>query len=247
LRPSIGPRSDSFEREKPLNMEPVRIHLADDHTMFREGLEALLSSRKDVEVVGSSSTSKEAAARIARTKSDLVITELDTQTKTAQEILEGIRSASPESKIVVLTLFDNLHYLKALSRMGIDAYLHKTSTTEELMATIDALGRRASSGGESAVVWMPRGLIERLEAEPAGALSERETEILVLAARGLANYRIACELVLAPSTVKRHLANIYQKIGVRSRSEAVRRALQEQWIGLGEITEAADTDGSEGG
>jgi DNA-binding CsgD family transcriptional regulator len=65
--------------------------------------------------------------------------------------------------------------------------------------------------------------------------------------RGLANDWIACELVLAPSTVKRHLANIYQKIGVRSRSEAVRRALQEQWIGLGEITEAADTDGSEGG
>ena len=83
---------------------------------------------------------------------------------------------------------------------------------------------------------MPRGLIERLEEEPEGGLSERETEILVLAARGLSNGQIAEELHLAPSTVKRHLANVYQKIGVRSRSEAVRAALIEQWIGIGEIT-----------
>jgi len=93
---------------------------------------------------------------------------------------------------------------------------------------------------------MPRGLIERLEEEPAGGLSERETEILVLAARGLSNDRIAEELSLAPSTVKRHLANVYQKIGVRSRSEAVRTALMEQWIGIGEIT-SPDGDGSPGG
>jgi len=93
---------------------------------------------------------------------------------------------------------------------------------------------------------MPRGLLERMGEEPAGALSERETEVLVLAARGLSNEQIAEELVIAPTTVKRHLANIYQKIGVRSRSEAVRRALTEQWIGIGEITEAADSDGTGG-
>jgi len=75
----------------------------------------------------------------------------------------------------------------------------------------------------------------------------RETEVLVLAARGLSNDQIAEELNLAPATVKRHLANVYQKIGVRSRSEAVRTALMEQWIGLGEITEAADGDSSSGG
>jgi DNA-binding NarL/FixJ family response regulator len=97
------------------------------------------------------------------------------------------------------------------------------------------------------VVSMPRGLIERLDEEPAGALSEREIEILVLAARGHSNERIAEELHLAPSTVKRHLANVYQKIGVRSRSEAVRMALMEQWIGIGEITESSDGDVPPGG
>jgi DNA-binding NarL/FixJ family response regulator len=137
---------------------------------------------------------------------------------------------------------ESLHYLKALSRMGIDAYLHKTSSKEELMATIDALSRQASPGEQNPVISVPRGLIERLEEEPGGALSERETEILVLAARGHSNDQIAEELHLAPSTVKRHLANVYQKIGVRSRSEAVRTALMEQWIGIGEIT-SPDGDG----
>ena len=72
--------------------------------------------------------------------------------------------------------------------------------------------------------------------EPVGALSERETEVLVLAARGLSNTRIAAELNLSPEKVKRHLANVYRKMGVNSRSEAVRMALLEQWIGIGEIT-----------
>ena len=98
------------------------------------------------------------------------------------------------------------------------------------------------------MVSMPRDLLERLGEEPVGALSKRETEVLVLAARGLPNARIAEELGIPEATVKRHLANVYQKIGVRSRSEAVRMALMEQWIGIGEITSSADgSDGSSGG
>jgi DNA-binding NarL/FixJ family response regulator len=228
-------------------MTTLRVHLADDHTMFREGLESILSSRKDIEVVGTSSKGEEAAALVGLRPPDLIITQLDMQIKTAQEILEGIREASPGSRIVVLTMFDNLHYLKALSRLGIDAYLHKTSSSEELIATIEAASLQASPDGHTMVVSMPRGMLERMGEEPIGALSERETEVLVLAARGLSNDQIAAELNLAPATVKRHLANVYQKIGVRSRSEAVRTALMKQWIGLGEITSADGSDGSSGG
>jgi DNA-binding NarL/FixJ family response regulator len=94
---------------------------------------------------------------------------------------------------------------------------------------------------------MPRGLLERLGEEPAGALSERESEIVVLAARGHSNHQIAAELNLSEATVKRHLANVYAKIGVRSRSEAVRTALTEQWIGLEELTSSAELDGSSDG
>ena len=222
-------------------MATLRVHLADDHTMFREGLEAILASRAGIEVVGTSSTGEEAAVLVGMSKPDLIITQLDMQIKTAEAILEGIQETSPNSKIVVLTMFDNLHYLKALSKLGIDAYIHKTSSAEELIETIEAVSSHPS--GHDAVVSMPRGLLERMGEEPAGALSERETEVLVLAARGLSNEQIAQELRIAPTTVKRHLANIYQKIGVRSRSEAVRTALTEQWIGIGEITSSADGDG----
>ena len=219
-------------------MSVVRLHLADDHTMFREGLQALLASREGVEVVGASSTGEEASASVAESKPDLVITQLDMDLKISEEILSGIREASPDSKILVLTMIDNLHYLKALSRLGIDAYLQKTSSTEELLSTIDALISQ-EQGGHNAVIAMPRTLLERLDEEPMGGLSERETEVLVLAGRGLSNDQIAQEIHISPATVKRHLANVYEKVGVRSRSEAVRMALMEQWIGLTEITGAA--------
>ena len=227
-------------------MMAIRVHLADDHTMFREGLEAIFSSRGGIEVVGRSSTGGEdTIALIEENKPDVVITQIDTDLHTAREVLSKIRWASPDSRIVVLTMSENLRYLKALSKFGIDAYIHKSSSSEELLATIEANSRQP--GGENVVVSMPRGLLERLGEEPVGALSERETEVVVLAARGLPNARIAEELGISEATVKRHLANVYQKIGVRSRSEAVRMALMEQWIGIGEITRAADGGGSSGG
>src|SRR5215203_1122410 len=228
-------------------MTPIRVHLADDHTMFREGLAAILLSRgDDVEVVGRSSSGVEdAIALIKRNTPDVIIAQIDVDLNTAKDVLFRIRSASPHSRIVVLTIFDNLRYLKALSKLGIGAYLHKSSSSEELIAIIGSLSR--DEGGENVVVSMPRGLLERLGEEPMGALSERESEIVVLAARGLSNHQIAAELNLSEATVKRHLANVYQKIGVRSRSEAVRTALMEQWIGIHDITSSsAELDGSSG-
>ena len=148
-------------------MAAIRVHLADDHTMFREGLEVILASSEDREVVGRSGTDEEAATMIAQTRPDLIITQLDVDLKAVEEILSGMRRASPDSKVVGLTAFDNLHYLKALARLGIDAYVHKSSSSEELLATIEALSFRG--GGQNAVVSMPRALLERLDEEPAGA------------------------------------------------------------------------------
>src|SRR5918993_1979129 len=237
-------------RRREPDMATTRVHLADDHTMFREGLESILASHADgIEVVGrSSSGGEDALALVEQSKPDVVITQIDMNLNTAREVLSKMRSASPDSRIVVLTMHDNLHYLKALSKLGIDAYIHKSSSSEELIATIGTLSREPD--GENVVVSMPRSLLERLGEEPAGALSERETEIVVLTARGLSNRQIATELDLSEATVKRHLANVYAKIGVQSRSEAVRTALMEQWIGIHEITSAAGlhgTDGSSGG
>jgi DNA-binding NarL/FixJ family response regulator len=219
----------------------IRVHLADDHTMFREGLASILTSPgNSIEVVGQTSTGTEAIPLIEENKPDVVITQVDIQLRQAREILSGVHAASPNSRIVVLTMFDNLHYLRALSKLEIDAYLHKSSSTAELLATIDALS--SDPGGDNVVVSMPRDLLERLMDEPIGALSERETEIVVLAARGLSNHQIASKLRISEATVKRHLANVYAKMEVGSRSEAVRTALTEQWIGLSDII-SADSDG----
>jgi DNA-binding NarL/FixJ family response regulator len=224
----------------------IRVHLADDHTMFREGLEALLASRNGIEVVGRSSTGGEdAIVLIEADKPDVVITQIDTDLRTAKEVLSRVRRASPDSRIVVLTMFDNLHYVQALSRLGIDAYIHKTSSAEGLIATVEALGR--DPDGKNVVVSMPRGSLEKIGEAPMGALSERETEVLVHVSRGLSNHQIAEELNISEATVKRHLANVYRKTGVRSRSQATRIALTEQWIGIGEITSSADGNGSSGG
>jgi len=221
---------------------PVRAILIDDHIMFREGLISILASRgAGIEVVGHCSTGEEAFALLRENSPHVVITQIDVDLHQAKEVLRGIREASPDSRIVVLTIFDNLRYVQALSKLGIDAYIHKTSSTRELVATIETLMREPR--GENTVVSMPRASLERMGDGPMGALSERETEVLVHVARGLSNYQIATEMHLAESTVKRHLANIYEKVGVGSRSEATRLALQEMWIGISEITQA-DLDGS---
>jgi DNA-binding NarL/FixJ family response regulator len=225
-------------------MTTVRVHLADDHTMFRQGLQAILASREDMEVVGSSSTGDEAVAQVGKTKPDVIVAELDMQPKTAEEIVEGLRKASPDSRIVVLTLWDNLRYVQAVSRMGIDALMHKSSSAEELVATINAVSADPERG--NAIISMPRELLQRLDEGPGG-LTGRQTEIVVLAARGLSNSEIAGELFISEATVKRHLANVYEELGVRSRNEAVRRALEEQWIGIHEITYSPDGDDSRNG
>ncbi len=216
----------------------TRVHLADDHTMFRQGLEAILASRRGIEVVGRSSTGGEDAVAIVGEKEpDVVVAEVDGDPTAAGEVLRRLREASPGSRIVVLTMWDNPRYLKALSRLGIDAWVHKSSSADELIAAIDAAVGH-DPGGDGVMVSIPRGLLERMGGEPASGLSQRETEVVVLAARGLPNCRIARELYISEGTVKRHLANVYEKMGVHSRTEAVRKALLEQRIGLHEITSA---------
>jgi DNA-binding NarL/FixJ family response regulator len=224
-------------------MTRVRVVLADDHTMFREGMASVLTSRGDVEVVGQGPHGRDAVALVERHKPNVVITQVEHHPKRAEEILLAMRSASPNSRIVVLTMFDNLHYVRVLSRLAMDAYVHKSSSVEELLATISALSR--DPGGENVVVSMPRGSLERIGDGHESAISDRELEVLVLVARGFSNRQIATQLHISEATAKRHLANIYEKIGVVSRSDAVRTALAEQWIGFHEIV-SADSENPDG-
>jgi DNA-binding NarL/FixJ family response regulator len=225
----------------------VRVILVDDHTMFREGIASVLTSRGgEVEVVGQAPNDSDAIDLIERLEPDVVITEVEHHLKRAEEILSSMRLASPNSRIVVLTMFDNLHYVRALSRLGIDAYVHKSSSVEELLATVSTLSREPGRG--NVVVSMPRGSLERIGDGHEGVISDRELEVIVLVARGFSNRQVATQLHISEATVKRHLANIYEKIGVGSRGDAVRTALTEQWIGFHEMLPADsqhDPDGSQ--
>jgi DNA-binding NarL/FixJ family response regulator len=135
---------------------------------------------------------------------------------------------------VIVTRFESPRYVRGLTGVGASAYLLKTSSAEHLVAAIRAAVLDPLS--ENAVVGMPGKMLESTQEGVESVLSARELEILLLAARGLSNEHIASSLHVAEATVKRHLANVYPKMGVGSRGEAAREALAREWITIEEIT-----------
>jgi DNA-binding NarL/FixJ family response regulator len=146
-----------------------------------------------------------------------------------------MRSFADPPKVVIVTRFESPRYVRGLSGVGVSAYLLKTSSAEHLVAAVRAAVLDPLS--ENAVVGMPGKMLEATEEGVESVLTARELEILLLAARGLSNERIASSLYLSEATVKRHLANIYPKMGVTSRGEAAREALMREWITIEEIAE----------
>jgi two-component system nitrate/nitrite response regulator NarL len=134
----------------------------------------------------------------------------------------------------MVTMFESPRYVRELTGAGASAYVLKASSSELLVAAIRAAVLDPAS--KNAVVGMPREMLEGSEECEESVLSARELEILLLAARGLSNHRISSSLHLAEGTVKRHLANVYPKMGVSSRSEAAREALAREWITIEEVT-----------
>ena len=131
-------------------------------------------------------------------------------------------------------MFESPRYVRGLTGEGASAYLLKTSSSEHLVAAVRAAALDPAS--ENAVVGIPRSMLEGTEEGIDSVLSARELEILLLAARGLSNHQIASSLHLAEGTVKRHLANVYPKMGVSSRGEASREALLKEWITIEDLT-----------
>jgi len=213
---------------------PIRVLLADDHTMFRQGLAGILASYGGMEVVGEAPNDAE-ALRLARELSpDVVVMQVQMPFERALQTLREMRSFSDPPKVVIVTMFESPRYLRGLTGVGASAYLLKTSSAEHLVAAVRAAALDPSS--ENAVVGMPRSMLEGTEEGVDSILSARELEILLLAARGLSNHQIASSLTLSEATVKRHLANVYPKMGVGSRGEAAKEALLREWITIEEIT-----------
>jgi DNA-binding NarL/FixJ family response regulator len=228
----VGGNRDTKER-------PIRVLLADDHTMFREGLASVLASHGTMEVVAEVPNDEQALRLASELEPDVVIMQVQIPFERAKEALRRMRAFPEPPKVVIVTMFESPRYVRELTGIGVSAYLLKTSSSELLVAAVRAAVLDPKS--ENAVVGLPREMLEGTEEGAESVLSARELEILLLAARGLSNDRIASSVHLAEATVKRHLANVYLKMGVSSRGEASREAFLKEWITIEDVT--TDYDG----
>ena len=213
----------------------MRVLLADDHTMFRQGLASVLASHGGMEVVGDVPNDAAALDLARELEPDVVVMQVQLPFERAKDTLRRMRDFPRPPKVVITTMFEDPRYVRELVGLGASAYVLKSSSAEHLIAAVRAAVFDPT--GEHVVVEMPPSMLEGGRGREGGVLSARELEVILLAARGLSNRQISRSLHLSEATVKRHLANIYPKMGVSSRGEAARKALAEDWITIEEITE----------
>jgi len=216
---------------------PIKVLLADDHTLFREGIAELLISYGDMEVVGQTTNDAGAIGLSRQLKPDVVLMQVQIPLLRAKRAVSEMLALRPQPKVVIVTMFEDPRYVRELMHLGISAYLIKSVSVEHLLGTIRAAV--FDPNGQHVVVGLPQEALEEAKGGAKGVLTAREMEILLLAARGLHNRQIAASLRLSEATVKRHLANTYEKMEVSSRGEATKKALFEEWITIRDVTQDA--------
>jgi NarL family two-component system response regulator LiaR len=219
-------------------MEKIRVLLAEDHVVVREGTRELIRKEQDMEVVGEAGDGDEAIELATKLQPDVVIMDIAMPRVNGIEATRRIKELYPSTAVLILTAYDNEQYIFALLDAGAAGYLLKNVRRSEL---IDAV--RAVYAGESVLhPVVARKVLERFKGTKGKAgdeggrdvLSEREMEVLRLASKGISNKDIAAELVVSARTVQAHLGNIFNKLGVGSRTEAVLYALRRGWFTLDE-------------
>jgi DNA-binding NarL/FixJ family response regulator len=211
----------------------IKILIADDHPVVREGLFAMLNREVDFDVVGEAKDGMEAVNKTKELSPDIVLMDLRMPDMDGVEAMRKIKEAMPDVKFIILTTYSDDEYIFSGIEAGARAYLLKDAPREDLFKAIRAVYR-----GESLIQPVVASkLLDRFSelsrGTPSGeGLSERELEILQLMAKGAANKEISAQLSIAQSTVKTHIANIFQKLGVNDRTEAVTQALKKGIIRL---------------
>ena len=222
--------------ENPHGSGSIRVLLADDHTMFRQGLAGILASYGGMEVIAEVPNDADALELARELSPDVVIMQVQMPFQRAVETLEAMRSFPEPPKVIIVTMFESPRYIRALTGVGASAYVLKSASSEHLVAAVRAAAFDPAS--ENIVVGMPEEMLEGTREGAESVLTARELEVLLLAARGLSNEHIASSLHLAEGTVKRHLANVYIKMAVHSRGQASKEALLREWITIEEVTES---------
>lgn len=221
-------------------MGKIRILIADDHAVVREGTRQILEQEQDLEVVGEAGDGEETVALATDLKPDVAIVDISMPKLDGIEATRQIKSLCPAISVLILTAYDDEQFIFSLLEAGAAGYLLKTVRGREL---VDAV--RAVNAGESVLhPLIARKVLNRFvpasgkaaQEEQLEVLSAREMEVLSLAARGLSNQDIASELCLSIRTVQGHLGHIFNKLQVGSRTEAVVHALKKGWVTLDDVS-----------
>lgn len=220
-------------------MGKIRILIADDHAVVREGTRQILEQEPDLEVVGEAGDGEEAVRLATDLEPDVAIVDIAMPNLDGIEATRQIKALRPATSILILTAYDDEQFIFSLLEAGAAGYLLKSVRGREL---VDAV--RAVNGGESVLhPLIARKVLNRFvpaagkpaQEEQAEELSSREMEVLTLAAKGLSNQDIATELCLSIRTVQGHLGHIFNKLQVGSRTEAVVHALKKGWVTLEDV------------
>ncbi|HSH01019.1 MAG TPA: response regulator transcription factor [Anaerolineae bacterium] len=204
--------------------EIIRIVLADDHALVMEGLRSLLMAEPDMEVVGAATDGEQLLDVVMLHQPDVVITDIQMPHISGLECLPYIREMSPETRVLLLTAYTDGQTLQAVLTAGADGLLLKTDPPGQAAQAV-----RQVMAGQLIFPARARRLLAGQPAQkPTVQLSEREREVLALVAEGLTNAEVAERLHISDNTVKFHLQNIYQRLGVTNRTEASRWFLDEK-------------------
>ena len=209
----------------------ISLLLVDDHPVVRKGTRELLEGESDLHVVGEAGSGEEAVVRARELSPDVILMDVSMPGMNGIEATRAIKTFLPGVGVLVLTSYDDDAYVFALLEAGAAGYLLKNASEDDLLGAV-----RAVAAGESALhPSVARKVLERFSANttptpPEDDLSPRELEVLRVAATGRTNKEIARDLDISPRTVQVHLANIFSKLGVGSRTEAVLFGIKRGWI-----------------
>lgn len=219
-------------------MSKIRVLIADDHRVVREGLAAILKSRTDMDVVGEATNGIEVIEKAKALKPDVVLMDVSMPQMNGVEATWAIRKLFPETGIVVLTMHDDDATIFDLLRAGVHGYLLKDADSSEIIKAIQSIYKGESmihpSIARKILGEFSQRELEQVKKAPPRTynLSAREVDVLRRVAKGKTNKEIASDLQLSEKTIKNHVRNIFHKMGVYDRTEAAMKGVQEGIIDL---------------